>query len=234
MGGSINFNDPKYHAPAPRAATTAEQTDLATLQAKYLQLKREQEELDRLRKTPLPQAPKGPQQQAAEAYGTTRASELGKGAAQKEFSLPKLETIAQQAIKEGSNLLKHPGFEAAVGAPNPFKGGFGIGTLPYSSARDFTNALNGVKKGAFMQAFESLKGAGAISGPEGQSATEALANMDTATSESEFKRQLQRFLDIVANGTKVARQQARMGVSPFTYDQLMAERQRRAAAKGGK
>jgi hypothetical protein len=142
--------------------------------------------------------------------------------------------ISQRALNEGVNLLKHPGFEAAVGAPNPFKGGFGVGTVPWSPARDFTNALDSVKRGAFMQAYEQLRGAGAISGPEGIAATEALANMNTSTSEVQFKRELQRFMNIVASGMKVAEKQSRMGAAPFSYDQLAAEKQRRAAAKGGK
>jgi hypothetical protein len=233
MSGS-KFSDPKYHAKPSQSAVTAEASKLADLQAKYDRAERDRVELQRLKATPLPQAPKTPAQQADEAYRTRRASVLGESAATKEFSLPKLRSISQQALTEGSNLLKHPGFEAAVGAPNPFKGGFGVGTVPWTPARDFTNALNAVKKGAFMQAFENLKGAGAISGPEGQSATEALANMSTATSEVEFKRQLQRFMNIVANGVKVAEQQSRMGVSPFSYDQLAAERQRRTTAKGAK
>lgn len=234
MGEKVNFGDARYHAAPPKAATTAEQASLAALQAKYLQTQREAEELRRLRQTPLPQAPKGAQQQASEAYQNRRAQVLGESAAAKEFSLPKLESVARQALGEGANLVRHPGFTAAVGMPNPFRGGLGVGTVPGTSARDFSNALESVKRGAFMQAYESLKGSGAISGAEGTAATEALANMQTSTSESQFKTELQRFMNIVANGVKVARQQSRMGASPYTYDQLMAEKQRRAAAKGGK
>jgi hypothetical protein len=233
MAGST-FSDPKYHAKPPQSAATADASKLADLQAKYDKAERDRLEIERLKATPLPQAPKSAMQQANEAYVTNRATVLGKEAAGKEFSLPKLRSISQQALNEGAALLKHPGFSAAVGMPNPFKGGFGIGTVPFTPARDFNSALNAVKKGAFMQAFESLKGAGAISGPEGQSATEALANMNAATSEVQFKRELQRFMNIVANGVKVAEQQSRIGVSPFSYDQLAAERQRRAAAKGAK
>ena len=233
MAGS-KFSDPKYHAKPTQAANTAEATDLAILQQKYRQAERDRVELERLRATPLPQAPKSATQQAAETRAVQRATVISKNAAEKEFSLPNMRAISQRALDEGAALLKHPGFEAAVGMPNPFMGGFGVGTVPYTPARDFNNALNAVKKGAFMQAFEQLRGAGAISGPEGASATEALANMDTATSETEFKRQLQRFMNIVATGTKVAEKQSRMGISPFSYDQLAAEKQRRAAATGVK
>jgi hypothetical protein len=207
---------------------------MADLQAKYDKRQRDALELARLQATPLPQAPKTPAQQAAEAYGNRRAMVLGEQAATKEFSLPRMRDISQRALNEGVNLLKHPGFEAAVGMPLPYLGGFGIGTLPYTPARDFNNALDSVKRGAFMQAYEQLRGAGAISGPEGIAATEALANMNTGTSEVQFKRELQRFMNIVASGMKVAEKQSRMGISPFSYDQLAAEKQRRAAAKGVK
>jgi hypothetical protein len=233
MAGS-KFSDPRYHAKPPQSAATAEASKLADLQAKYDKAERDAEELRRLKATPLPQAPKTPAQQAAEAYGNKRAMVLGEQAATKEFSLPRMRDISQRALNEGVNLLKHPGFEAAVGMPNPFKGGLGVGTVPFTPARDFKNALDSVKRGAFMQAYEQLRGAGAISGPEGIAATEALANMNTATSEVQFKRELQRFMNIVASGMKVAEKQSRMGAAPFSYDQLAAEKQRRAAAKGVK
>ena len=233
MAGS-KFSDPKYHAKPPQSAVTAEASKLADLDAKYRDAQRDAEELRRLKATPLPQAPKTPAQQAAEAYGNKRAMVLGEQAATKEFSLPRMRDISQRALNEGVNLLKHPGFEAAVGMPNPFKGGLGVGTVPFTPARDFNNALDSVKRGAFMQAYEQLRGAGAISGPEGIAATEALANMNTATSEVQFKRELQRFMNIVASGMKVAEKQSRMGAAPFSYDQLAAEKQRRAAAKGVK
>lgn len=234
MNGSIDFSDPKYHAKPPQSAVTAEASKLADLDAKYRDAQRDAEELRRLKATPLPQAPKTPAQQAAEAYGNKRAMVLGEQSAKKEFSLPRMRDTAQRALNEGAALLKHPGFEAAVGMPNPFKGGFGVGTFPGSSARDFTTALDSVKRGAFMQAYEQLRGSGSISGPEGIAATEALANMNASTSEVQFKRELQRFMNIVASGMKVAEKQSRMGATPFSYDQLAAEKQRRAAAKGVK
>lgn len=226
---AIDFSDPRYHAAPSAAAMTAEQKAEADALYRQAQLDALRQQYGRTEKTPLPQAPKTPSQQATEAYQQRRAGVLGESAAKVEFGLPKLETLAKRAISEGSALVKHPGFTAAVGMPNPFKGGFGVGNI--GPAGDFVNALKGVKSKAFMNAYEALKGAGAIGEKEGAAATAALANMETATTENEFKRQLQSFLDVVADGVKVARQQARMGASPFTYDQLMLEKQRRAAGK---
>ena len=218
-------------APQPTAKelTTAqkEEQDAALRRA---QLARMEQEYRRTAGTPLPTKPAPPKtasQQGAEAYQQRRASVLGESAAKTEFGLPKVEAAARRAMAEGTSLVKHPGFEAAVGMPNPFTGGFGVGNV--GPAGDFVNSLEGAKGGAFLQAYEALKGAGAISEFESKSATNAIANMKASTTEEQFKRELQRYLDIVAGGVKVARQQSRMGQSPFTYDQLMAERQRRAA-----
>lgn len=210
---------------------TQQASDLADLSKKYADAERQRLEIDRLRSTPLPQAPKSGAQQARETMQTTRAQEIAKASAAKEFSLPKIEADARRALQQGSALVKHPGFEATVGLPNPFRGGLGVGTVPGTTARDFTNALDRAKAGAFMQAFESLKGGGAISEREGEAATRALAAMETSTSEGEFKSALQQYMDIVATGVQTARKQAGMGSSPFSYEALMREKQRRQGGR---
>ena len=50
-------------------------------------------------------------------------------------------------------------------------------------------------------------------------------------SEAQFKRELQKYVDKLATGLDVARKQAGMGGSPFTYEDLMREKRRRAAMK---
>ena len=85
---------------------------------------------------------------------------------------------------------------------------------------------------AFVPAFEALKGAGAITEKEGQAALAALANLDTGMSEAQFKRELQKYVDKLGAGLTIARKQAGMGGSPFTYEDLMREKRRRAGAQG--
>lgn len=189
-------------------------------------------ELQRLRGTPLPQGPKSAAQQAREAMLTSRANAIAKAAAAREFALPNIEQNAANAIRSGANLIRHEGFQAATGMPNPFKGGFGpLGAVPGTPAGDFKTALKSSIGEAFMPAFESLKGAGAISEFEAKSALEGLANLNTGMSEVEFKRQMQRYLDKIAQGLSVARKQASMGGNPFTYEDLMREKQRRAGGE---
>jgi hypothetical protein len=212
------------------AATPKELLSAAELQAKYLQMQKMQQDIDRDRRTPIPQPPKNPQQLAADAAAQNRGRVLGEEAAKKEFGLPQTEQTAREALSLAAKLIRHPGFEAAVGMPNPFKGGFGLFNIPGTPAADFANMSKQARSKTFMAARESLKGAGQVTDFEGQKAETALAAMDAATSESEYKRALQDYVDAIAAGVQIARKQSRMGASPFTYDQLMAEKARRAAA----
>lgn len=230
MGTSVNFSDPKYHAPVSKKATTAEAKDLADLQAKYLQTEKEAEELRRLRQTPLPQKRLTPAEQAEAQRQASRGKVIGESSAKAEFSLPKVESSAKNALTTLDQLMKHRGMSAAVGMPEPWKGGFGIGNFPGTSAADFANLLEQAQGEAFPQAIEALKGLGAMSEKEAEGAMRALQVMRTSTSENRFRQAAQTYANKVSQAVKIARQQARMGTVPYSYDQLMAEKARR----GGK
>lgn len=58
---------------------------------------------------------------------------------------------------------------------------------------------------AFLQAFESLKGAGAITQTEGEKATQAIARLSRTQSPEAFKTSLFEFTDIVRRGVEKAR-----------------------------
>lgn len=230
----IDFSDRRYHALPPAAAVTEEQKSLADLNAKYDEAARNRLDMDRLRRTPLPEAPKSIATREMEARRLNRANVIGTESAKAEFNLPAVEATATDARKNLRALMGHPGFSAAVGMPDPFSGGFGFGTVFGSKARGFVNRLDQLKGGAFLQAFEALKGAGAISEIEGTKATTALARMSTATSEEDFRTAAADFDSVVAKGVTVARSKARMGGLPFSKAQIVAEQERRAAARRGK
>lgn len=218
---------------------TAQQKSLADLTKTYAdidaqrrRLAMDQARLNRLLKEPVPEAPKPAVQKTREAMMLKRGEVIGTKAAEQEFALPKVEQSVSRAFKSAQELLKNPGFEAATGMPNPFKGGFGIGNVSGTPAGDYATALKGAMSEAFTPAFEALKGAGAISEFESKSALAGLANLGTDMSEAQFKRELQKYVDKLATGLDVARKQAAMGGSPFTYEDLMREKRRRAEMKG--
>jgi hypothetical protein len=203
------------------------------MEAERKRLAMEQARLDRLLATPIPEAPKSRAQKAAEAVALAEANVLGAKSAEQKMALPGLETTVAAAFKGAKDLMAHPGFEATVGMPNPFKGGFGpFGTVRGTPARDFQTLLDTYTSKLFPAAVATLRGTGPISNIEGIKALEALANLPTGTSEAEFKRQLQTSVDTLANEVEVARKKASMGGSPFTYEELMREKRRRAEMKG--
>ena len=80
--------------------------------------------------------------------------------------------------------------------------------IPGTEAADFTVLLDQIKGKQFLEAFETLKGGGQITEVEGRKATEAMARMNTAQSENEFKAALQEFKGIVQQGVERAKQKA--------------------------
>ena len=218
----------------------AQQT-AAELQAKYAgmeaerrRLAFEERRLDREEAKPLPEAPKNLGQRLREQSVLKSGDALTGAAVSARTKLPTLADQAEAAFAAGRDLVGDPGFEATVGLPNPFKGGFGpLGTFPGSRARDFSSRLETAKAQAFMQAFETLKGAGAITGAEGETATRALANLDSSVSEEQFKMNLQSYLDIIKRGYDRTQKTANIQPVPYSREMLMAEKQRRAALKAG-
>lgn len=114
----------------------------------------------------------------------------------------------QQAVDTASSTLQvidealaHKGLSAAVGPFDARTPTF----LPDATA--FEAYHNQIKGKAFLQAFESLKGGGQITEIEGQKAEEAIARLDLAQSEDDYKRALKDLRDIVELGLLRSRDQ---------------------------
>lgn len=216
-------------ASAAQSAAGAARTRALTpgeVEAQRTDIEYKQEQLRQLRKPP--------EQRSMEARAGERAKIIGSESAKAEFNLPNAEQSALTARQQLRQLMGHPGFSAAVGMPNPFYGGLGVGTIPGTPARGFTNMLGQLKGGAFLQAIESLKGSGAISEAEGDKATAAISRMETATSEADFRAAAADFDNTILNGLNIARQKSRMGGIPYSYDALKAEQERRAKSRGNR
>lgn len=80
--------------------------------------------------------------------------------------------------------LNHPGRKTATGLsgtidPRNYMAG--------TDAKDFQVVLDQLGGAAFLQAFESLRGGGAITEIEGKKATDAMARLNRAQSDKEFE-----------------------------------------------
>ncbi len=115
----------------------------------------------------------------------------------------------KQILDTLNSIENSPGLSAVVGVPNPMQGRIPfIGNIAGSPAADFQAKLDQLGGKQFLQAFESLKGGGAITEVEGKKATDAIASMQTSQSEESFKRSLQEFKDIVIRASERAQQKA--------------------------
>ena len=124
-------------------------------------------------------------------------------------NLPKVEAQAEQALKLIDDVVSHKGKSAMVGVKNPF-----MGSLPFTKqatvagtpAAGFMAKFNQLKGKQFLEAYEALKGGGAISEIEGKKATDAISAMDLATSEKEFDRAAKDLKDVIRTGVERQRQ----------------------------
>lgn len=105
-------------------------------------------------------------------------------------------------IQEGT--APHPGFETAVGATwMP-----GMRFVPGSAAADFARRDEQLKGASFLEAFEILKGGGAITNIEGEKGTAAINRMSLAQSEREYIAAAREVQDILKLGMERARKRA--------------------------
>ena len=89
----------------------------------------------------------------------------------------------------------HPGFEGAVGVS--FQKLLPDFALKGTDTMDFRKRLDQLKGGAFLQAYETLKGTGQITEIEGKKATDAITRMDEAQSEKEFVTAAREFRSVI-------------------------------------
>lgn len=160
------------------------------------------------------------QQRMASARVTGEAIAKGDVAAQQ--ALPKVitraeegmrlidEMIGKQEVRDASGKViqaatkPHPGFQNAVGTTwLP-----GARFVPGTDAADFQARFDQVKGASFLEAFESLKGGGAITEKEGAKATEAINRMALAQSEREFVSAARDLQEVVRKGVANAQTRA--------------------------
>lgn len=124
--------------------------------------------------------------------------------------------VGKQEVRDKSGKVlqagtaAHPGFQDTVGAT--WKPGFRF--VPGTSAADFQALFDQVKGAAFLEAFNVLRGAGAITEKEGEKATAARTRMSTAQSENEFINAAREYQDVIRRGVEVMQKKAGGGAAP--------------------
>jgi hypothetical protein len=115
-------------------------------------------------------------------------------------------------VVEDKNAPLHPGFGQAVG----FSGSKLFSKEPFAgtSRADFEALFKQVQGGAFLEAYDALRGAGGIALEEGRKATEAKNAMSLATSEAGFIKAANDYRAALTRGLDIMRKQAAGGAAP--------------------
>lgn len=140
---------------------------------------------------------------APQLVGKERAEEVGKAQGKAQVDLPRIVANADQAFKVIDQIRSHPGKQYGIGAI----GGW-MPAIPGTSQAGFVDLVNQAKGKAFLEAFNSLKGAGQITEVEGQKATEAIARLNRARRAEDFETALKDFEDVVRSGVERAQRAA--------------------------
>jgi hypothetical protein len=137
--------------------------------------------------------------------GQQSAQEQGKAQGQGAVALQTALDTAANARAAIEQLKAHPGRISGTGLSSKLDP---RNYVPGSQAYDFKILLEQTKGKVFVQAFESLKGAGAITEQEGKAGTVAIARLDAAQSEPEFLKALDELLAVIDQGEAKAKAKA--------------------------
>ncbi len=146
----------------------------------------------------------------AEGFGAASGKVKGEDAANAQINLPKVQDQANYAIKLLDNLVKHPGLKDVVGLKESSGIPMIAGLKPVAGtkAADFMARFEQIQGQKFLEAYQMLKGGGAITEIEGEKATQAISRIKTAQSEKEFLEAVKELKDIVNKGLERAREKA--------------------------
>lgn len=133
-----------------------------------------------------------------QAYGKERGETLAQG----QIDLPRQLDNAALALRTISTIKEHPGKKWGLGTTA------GTSYIPNTDARGFANLVDQAKGQVFLEAFNSLRGGGAITEAEGMKATQALSRLDRYQSPSDFDLALKDLEDVIRSGADRARRKA--------------------------
>lgn len=143
--------------------------------------------------------------------GEEKARVEGKAAGESAVGLGDAVAKAENVLASIEGIRKHPGRDA-WGAQGSTAAWPVIGNgLPGTEGRDFVTRVEQLKGQSFLEAFNMLRGGGAISEGEGKAATAAIARLDRAQSKEGFDAALDDIEKIVRGG--IDRAQKKAGVS---------------------
>lgn len=164
---------------------------------------------------------RGTQQGEVEYVGQKKmAADLAATTAEARSDLPRIVTNAQNASKTIQDILAAPGLEGNLGVKGQFP------NFPGGDAANAKSLMDKLAGSTFLEAFNTLKGAGQITNIEGEKGTNAIATLQTTQSPEAYKLALMDLQNVINNGVLRAQNAAQgnfnaeYNVPPISEDSL--------------
>lgn len=126
--------------------------------------------------------------------GAEEQKAKGKAEGEAQVAAPADMQSAQNALDLIASIRSDPNRQRGTGASANFN------WIPGTAGYDFERKVEQAKSGAFMSAIQQLRGMGALSNAEGQTATAAVTRLNTAMTEEGFLEALADYEKIVQQG----------------------------------
>jgi hypothetical protein len=157
--------------------------------------------------TPLTTVDKQAAGAAQVAGAKTGAEETAKKTSDAAYDLPRVERTVSQAIEDIDKLRTHPGLQYITGLSSK------VPIIPGTSQASAQALADQVKGQTFLQAYQSLKGGGAITEVEGKKAEAAIARLNQAQSTRDYQTALDDLKEVLRSGLDQAHKQSGKGGS---------------------
>jgi hypothetical protein len=142
--------------------------------------------------------------QPKDVSGKEAAEARGKAQGEAQAALPGALADAERTKASIDQLLNHEGLGSIVGPLDQYRPSWSLG----ESGNDALARYKQLQGQAFLQAYNLLKGGGAITDIEGKKAEAAMARLDRAQSEDTFKAALKDFRDAIESGVNKLKSKA--------------------------
>ena len=140
-----------------------------------------------------------------DVQGREAAEARGQAQGKAQANYPQIVSAATTSLRLLDEAIKHPGRETATGLSSRLDP---RNYIPGTSAADFDARAKQLEGRVFLDAFEQLRGGGAITEAEGNKATAAHARLMRSQSDDEYLAALKELRGIISKGVKVARMKA--------------------------
>lgn len=143
-----------------------------------------------------------PKQNYQEAYDTAAGGATGKIDVENKANLSTSIATAERGIENINALESDPNLWSAIGAMGV------LPAIPGTPQAGVVARIEQLQGGTFLEAYNTLKGGGQITEVEGRKAEQAIARLNRAQNEADFRLALKELKEVIQAGAARARQKA--------------------------